>query len=696
MQFRQTKKHKIQAIVMLLALFFVSLALIFAFPALASAQLASTEQSSARTDCVNGRAGEFSCKNIDLLSHMSLEKLGDIGRAQDNWGWRDPQTGRYYAIVSMFLGTSFVDVTDPVNPVYLGKMLSANRDQGAASDVKTYANHAFVVSSASNTGMQVFDLTRLRDVDNPQIFEPDVLYTDIGGAHNIAINEETGYAYLVGGHGIKQCGGDLHIVDIRTPKSPTWIGCYTISGNIHDSQCVIYRGPDQNYQGAEICFASNSPNLSIIDVSDKDNISLLGQVTWPQQNLAHQGWLTGDQRYFLIGDEGDEPAFDLNTRTIVLDVSDLENPVYVGSYLADTTAIDHNQYVIGDYVYQANYSVGLRILHIDDLAAAALTEVAWFDTFPASDDLWDLGAWNVYPFFDNGTLLVSDGANGLFMLHAGVGNESRIKAGHAGAWFNPATLGQGQFIDIEPKKQFMFISWFTYTDAASNNPREQHWYTAQGNYNGNTAVLDLFETLGGKFDDTQEVTRARIGEVTLSFSDCEQGLMSYSFDEEELQGEFPLNRVIPGSGNLCGELGGNTIQAVDINAGMDGAWFDSDTPGQGFFIDAHTDPEGSNFIFVSWFTFGEQTASGQRWLTAQGGFEDSTAEIDVWETTGGSFDDPEPVGRTKVGTMSLDFTDCSNAQLTYSLPADPAEGDIAITRVIPGSQALCEQLVGVD
>ncbi len=89
-------------------------------------------------------------------------------------------------------------------------------------------------------------------------------------------------------------------------------------------------------------------------------------------------------------------------------------------------------------------------------------------------------------------------------------------------------------------------------------------------------------------------------------------------------------------------------------------------------------------------------ASGQRWLTAQGGFEGSTAEIDVWETTGGSFDDPEPVSRTKVGTMSLDFTDCNNALLTYPLSADSAEGDIANTRVIPAGSALCEELAGAE
>jgi len=277
-----------------------------------------------------------------------------------------------------------------------------------------------------------------------------------------------------------------------------------------------------------------------------------------------------------------------------------------------------------------------------------------------------------------------------------IGSAFQINAGHSGAWFNQVTSGQGLLIDVEPEEQFMFVSWFTYTDAASDNPFEQRWLTAQGNYSGDTAELGLWETLGGRFDDPQEVTNTQIGEVTLSFTDCGQGQMTYNIDGEELQGEFPLIRVIPGSGNICDGLSGNTTQAVDINAGMDGAWFDLNTSGQGFFIDAHPDPEGGNFIFVAWFTYGEDTASGLRWLTAQGGFEGSIAEIDVWEVTGGSFDDPQPISREIVGTMSIDFTDCNNALLSYSLTDNGAEGDIDITRVIPDGKALCEELAGAE
>ncbi len=274
-----------------------------------------------------------------------------------------------------------------------------------------------------------------------------------------------------------------------------------------------------------------------------------------------------------------------------------------------------------------------------------------------------------------------------------------INTGHSGAWYNPDTSGQGQLIDVEPATQFMFLAWFTFTAAASSNPDQQHWYTAQGNYSGNTAELTLYETLGGLFDDPQETSTNPVGEVTVSFTDCEQGQMVYSIDTDGRQGTIPLQRLIPGSGNICEEQSGMaaiSTEAMDINAGMDGAWANNDTLGQGFLIDAHPNPDGSNFIFVAWFTYGDHTASGQRWLTAQGDFAGSKAEIDVYETTGGRFDDPQTTNTLQVGTMSIDFTDCSNAQLSYSLTDEGAEGGMTVSRLIPGGQSLCEELSGVN
>lgn len=274
-------------------------------------------------------------------------------------------------------------------------------------------------------------------------------------------------------------------------------------------------------------------------------------------------------------------------------------------------------------------------------------------------------------------------------------NTFEINAGHAGAWFNTATSGQGQLIDVEPENQFMFLSWFTYTPADSDHPFEQHWFTAQGNYIGNKAEVTVYESLGGKFDDPQAVNTSAVGEATVSFSDCDLGQMNYTIDTLGLSGVIPLQRAIPGSGNTCQEQA-NTTQSVEINAGMDGAWFDENTSGQGFLIDAHPNPEGGNFIFVAWFTYGDDTASGQRWLTAQGNFEGSTAAIDVYETTGGSFDSFQAVSTDMVGTMAIDFQDCNNALLSYVLTDEGLSNSIAISRAIPGTQVLCEELVAAD
>jgi lysophospholipase L1-like esterase len=268
----------------------------------------------------------------------------------------------------------------------------------------------------------------------------------------------------------------------------------------------------------------------------------------------------------------------------------------------------------------------------------------------------------------------------------------QINSGHAGAWFNPETPGQGQLIDVEPESKLLFLSWFTFTDAASADPNEQHWFTAQGNYSGESANLVVYETLGGKFDDPQAVSTTAVGQAILSFSDCANGQLDYTIDHWGLQGSFPLKRAIPGTENVCEERTGLSTELLEPNDGRDGAWFDAATPGQGFLIDAHPDPEGDDFIFVAWFTYGEDTTSGQRWLTAQGPLQGSMADLVVYETLDGSFDDPKTSESSAVGTMTIDFTDCSNASLSYSVTDEVVAGKINIERAIPGTEALCEEL----
>jgi len=111
--------------------------------------------------------------------------------------------------------------------------------------------------------------------------------------------------------------------------------------------------------------------------------------------------------YVLIGDELDENAFGFNTRTIVADVSDLDAPFYFFQYFGNIASIDHNGYVKGNRYYLANYSGGMRVIDISNIANQEMTEIGYFDTFPANDDVNFNGTWSVYPYFESGNIVIS-------------------------------------------------------------------------------------------------------------------------------------------------------------------------------------------------------------------------------------------------------------------------------------------------
>jgi choice-of-anchor B domain-containing protein len=372
------------------------------------------QRAAAATQCSGGMAGIYPCNNIDLQSFMPLADIGG-GEANDIWGWTDPTDGREYAIMGRTNGTSFVDITDGENPVYLGN-LPTHTSSSTWRDVKVHNSHAYIVSEAGGHGMQVFDLTQLRNVANPpQTFSNTAHYGEFGNAHNIVINEETAFAYAVG---TSTCGQGLHMIDISSPTDPTFAGCYSDDGYTHDAQCVVFRGPSHRFHhGSELCFNSNEDTLTIVDVTNKAAPVQLARLPYAGTGYTHQGWLTEDHRYFLIDDELDERNFGHPTRTRVFDVSDPSAPSLVGEFDSAAAAIDHNLYVDGDYVYQANYRAGLRILEIVDPAQAVLTEEAYFDIYPDSDSAQFNGAWSVYPYFESGNVIVSGIEQGLFVLN---------------------------------------------------------------------------------------------------------------------------------------------------------------------------------------------------------------------------------------------------------------------------------------
>ena len=366
---------------------------------------------SAQIPCENGMAGEYPCNGFDLQSFISLEEMDAI-RGNDSWGWTDPDNGDEYAIMGVKNGTVFINISDPINPIYLGK-LPTHTDNSTWRDIKVYQNYAFIVSEANNHGMQVFDLTRLRNISNPpENFNEDAHYDGFGSSHNIVINEETGYAYSVGDN---TYSGGAHFIDISNPLNPIAAGGYSDDGYTHDAQVVIYNGPDTDYTGKEIYIGSNEDEVVIVDVTDKNNPQHISSISYSNFSYTHQGWITEDFKYYILGDESDEINFGFNTKTIIIDLIDLDNPIHSFDYSGPTLATDHNGYIKGNLFYLANNAAGLRVIDISDISNGEISEIGFFDSHPLNDFAGYEGIWSTYPYFESGNIVISD-REGFFVV----------------------------------------------------------------------------------------------------------------------------------------------------------------------------------------------------------------------------------------------------------------------------------------
>jgi choice-of-anchor B domain-containing protein len=353
--------------------------------------------------------GPFDSSGIALLGRLRLSDIDSPPvSATDIWGYVSP-SGREYALLGLSNGTAFIEVTDPASPALLDIIPHVT---GCCSDSRVYKGYAYIVSEGSNAGLQIVDLSEIDDGSVTLV----TTYRSNGltNVHNIAINEDSGYAYLCGARTSVSDGG-LFVVDLADPIAPEFVGSWS-QHYVHDVQVVSYE--TGIYAGKEIAFAYSggisSPRLRILDVTQKSSISVLGQTDYANSSFTHQGRLSEDRNYVYLNDEFDEQDSRTVTSTHVIDVRDLANPKFVFAFSSGTTSTDHNLMVKGDFVYEANYRTGLRIFYVPSPNFAE--EVGFFDTHPDSDAVGFKGAWGVYPYLPSGNVIVSDIENGLFIF----------------------------------------------------------------------------------------------------------------------------------------------------------------------------------------------------------------------------------------------------------------------------------------
>ncbi|MEM1452748.1 MAG: choice-of-anchor B family protein [Planctomycetota bacterium] len=350
----------------------------------------------------------FPAEGVFLSSWLTLSDLGyPSANGNDCWGYTSP-SGREYALMCTTQGTVVVEITNPNAPSVIGRV---NGPSSTWRDVKTFGTRAYVVSEGGS-GIQVIDLT---NVDSGSIsLENTVTGPGTDATHNIAIDEDSGFLYRTGGG-----GNGLRIYSLANPSNPQFVGQWQ-TRYVHDAQIVTYTsGPYAGRQIAYCCSGFNGggtdTGLSVLDVTNKNSIQVLSQLAYPGRQYSHQGWLSEDRTRFYLGDELDEGNTVARTSTRVFDVSDPANASYIGVFDNAESAIGHNMYERDGFLFQANYTSGLRIFDLNQ-SLNSPPEVAFFDTAPNSTSVSFNGLWSCFVDFQSGTVIGSDIERGLFVL----------------------------------------------------------------------------------------------------------------------------------------------------------------------------------------------------------------------------------------------------------------------------------------
>ncbi|KAK4225365.1 hypothetical protein QBC38DRAFT_483093 [Podospora fimiseda] len=386
----------------------------------------------------------FKCKNLDLYDFQTHAQLGSgQGRGAGSWGWASPD-GREFVAIAQLDGTAFVEISKKGKLVYLGRLPQYTTAQPSLwREIKGYKSYIVIGSEAEQHGVQIFDLKKLLTVDpaSPVVFTNEKDLTGwwgdalpIGRTHNVAANEERNYGVATGfqpRNSTYKAG--LLFFDLTDPSNPKTLGGSGADGYVHDVQCLVYRGPDRKYVGKDICYGYNEDALTIYDVNDKQNITIISTTSYEGASYTHQGWVLDPkwQQFLITDDEYDEvdavgPAKDGYPISYIWDISSLEKPKQTGHYKHLRKGIDHNQFVRDGFSYQSNYALGISVLDLrsvpKDPTGKGIREVAYFDTYPEDDHLPGggnvtfTGSWSHYPFLPSGFIVINTMDRGAFVV----------------------------------------------------------------------------------------------------------------------------------------------------------------------------------------------------------------------------------------------------------------------------------------
>ncbi|WP_213996645.1 choice-of-anchor B family protein [Arsukibacterium sp.] len=388
------------------------------------------QQSQQSADCVAGKAGIYSCENIDLVAHLALADFSSTpSSANDIWGHIDLNSGIEYSLIGLNNGTAVVSLADPANPLEVGTIAGSNttwRDIKVLQffDVNLGQWQAYAyVSSEANNNIQIIDLNdlpfsvRLAAADSAASSAHNLYISNVDYTTNTALTGQQPALHIAGQ---PQQGGAVSSYSLADPLqlSANWLQTgASRSDYSHDVASMLVTdqraGNQCDRPECQVLFDFNEQNIKLWDISGASNLAL-ADFTYSLASYVHSGWWTEDQQYLFVHDELDETNHGLNTTVRIFELTDLTAPILTATYTGPTKAIDHNGFVRGNRYYMSNYQRGLTVLDITDPAAPV--QAGYFDTFPASDSAAFNGMWGVYPYLPSGLIIGSDINSGLYVF----------------------------------------------------------------------------------------------------------------------------------------------------------------------------------------------------------------------------------------------------------------------------------------
>ena len=310
------------------------------------------------------------------------------------------------AVIGSTLGTHFIDVTDPTNPVELTDVFvrgAAFGPQLVHRDFHDYRGFLYVVADEdSNSTLQIIDIRNLPESTTVVSDNNDLLIR----SHNVFVDSTQARLYACG---IRRTTGRdaMSIYDISNPANPVELGLYNNIGNVE-----IPYVHDIFVRDHIAYLNSGRDGFFVVDFTDPDDPILLGTMTdYVQAGYNHSGWLDHQGHYYFLADE----TYGLELKAV--DVCDTEDINVIQTFGTDSgfsSSIPHNVLIDCNILYASWYHEGVQIFDISDPTDPL--RIGFYDTFEGVDSFYYAGNWGVYPYLPSGNILASDMQSGLFIL----------------------------------------------------------------------------------------------------------------------------------------------------------------------------------------------------------------------------------------------------------------------------------------